>query len=84
MLHPFFAIFLQVRKQLDELVSKNGDLSRANTELRHQTTELEMQIKEMHDKMSGSKAHIEHLGKIRKKQEMTLDKMQVRYYIVCF
>lgn len=70
-------IFLQVRKQLEELLNKNGELSRTNTDLRHRVQELEFKNKEIKDKVSTQRLQIEHLTKIKKKQEDTMDSLAV-------
>ena len=66
-----------VRKQLEDIISKNGDLSRTNTDLRHKVTDLDHQVKDHKDKISSQKHHIEHLVKIKKKQEETINSLQV-------
>ena len=66
-----------MRKQLEDILSKNGELSRANGELRHRITELEYQMKEQRDKLSGQKRHVEHLTKIRQKQDKTIGNFEV-------
>ena len=68
----------EVRRQLEDIVGKNGDLSRTNTDLRHKVTEFELQVKDQKDKISSQKHHIEHLCKIKKKQEETINSLQVR------
>jgi DNA repair exonuclease SbcCD ATPase subunit len=68
----------QFRHQLEQSLSKNGALSRANTELRHKVTELELSVKDQKDKISQLKNQVDHLGRIRSKQEQSLTSMQVR------
>ena len=68
----------QVRKQLEELLSRNGELSRANTELRHKITEVDYKNKELKDRILSQKSQIEHLTKVKKKQEETMDSFEVR------
>ena len=63
---------------MEDIVSKNGELSRANSELRHKTTELQYQIKELRDKITSHKNHIDHLTRVRQKQDEALESMQVR------
>ncbi len=69
--------FVQVRRQLEELLNKNGELSRTNTDLRHRVQELEFRNKEIKDKVSTQKLQIEHLNKIKKKQEDSMDSLVV-------
>ena len=68
---------LQIRKQLEELLSRNGELSRTNTELRHKITEVEYKNKELKDRISGLKSQVDHLSKVKKKHEETIDSLGV-------
>ena len=74
----------QVRKQLEELLSRNGELSRANTELRHKITEVDYKNKELKDRILSQKSQIEHLTKVKKKQEETMDSFEARAnFFIC-
>ena len=74
----------QVRKQLEELLSRNGGLSRTNTELRHKITEVDYKNKELKDRILSQKSQIEHLTKVKKKQEETMDNFEVRTdFFIC-
>ncbi len=73
-----------MRKQLEELLSRNGDLSRTNTELRHRIMEVECKNKELKDRISSQKTQIEHLTKTKKKQEETIDGLRVRKEVCTF
>ena len=64
---------------MEDLVSKNGDLSRTNSDLRHKITELEYNIKDQKEKISSQKSHIEHLSKVRQKQDETVESMKVSF-----
>ena len=66
-----------MRKQLDDIISKNGDLSRANSDLRHKITEFEYTVKEQKEKMGRQRSQIEHLTKIRQKQEEAVNHVEV-------
>ena len=72
----------EVRKQLEDILNKNGELSRANGDLRHKITELEYQMKEQRDKLAAQKRHVEHLTKIRQKQDKTINSYEVRNILV--
>ncbi len=71
-----------MRKQLEDLLSRNGELSRANSELRHKLTEIEYQIKEQKEKVSSYKSHVEHMTRVRQKQDETIDSMKVWQLLV--
>ena len=66
-----------VRRQLEDILAKNGELSRANSDLRHKITEMEYQLKEQVDKLAAQKRHIEHLTKIRQRQDKAIGSMEV-------
>lgn len=70
-------LFSQVRRQMEELLAKNGELSRANTELRHKVTDLEYECKDQRQKMASQKSQVEHLTRVRQKQDESLHSMQV-------
>ena len=77
-------VAFQVRKQLEELLSRNGELSRANTELRHKITEVDYKNKELKDRILSQKSQIEHLTKVKKKQEETMDSFEARAnFFIC-
>ena len=59
---------------MEDSVSKNGELSRINSDLRHQVTELEYQVKDHKEKVAKVKSHAEHLTRIRQKQDQTIGK----------
>ncbi|ELT98464.1 hypothetical protein CAPTEDRAFT_74809, partial [Capitella teleta] len=65
-----------VRRQLEESLSKNGSLSRANTELRHKITEQDLQLKEQRDKVSRLQGQVDHFGRVRKKHEESLSSVE--------
>ena len=62
---------------MEELLSRNGELSRTNTELRHKITEVEYKNKELKDRISGLKSQVDHLTKVKKKHEKTIDNLGV-------
>ena len=68
---------LQVRKELEELLTKNGELARANTELRHKVTEQEYLSREQKEKIASQRSQIDHLTRIRQKQDDSLRSLQV-------
>lgn len=68
-----------MRKQLEEIISKNGELSRANGELRHKITELEFQMKDQKEKLAKEKHHVDHLTKVRHKQDENIRVLEVSF-----
>ena len=66
-----------VRRHLEEISGHNGELLRANSDLRHKISEMEQQLKERNGKISSYKHYIEHLHKIKKKQEEHIQSLQI-------
>ncbi|VDI42932.1 Hypothetical predicted protein [Mytilus galloprovincialis] len=66
----------EVRKQNDNLSTRNMELVKANTELRHKMTENESQTKDLKDKIRDQKKRLEYLHKSKKDLEENSDKVR--------
>ncbi|XP_052081385.1 coiled-coil domain-containing protein 150-like isoform X5 [Mytilus californianus] len=66
----------EVRKQNDNLSTRNMELVKANTELRHKMTEYESQTKDLKDKIRDQKKRVEYLHKSKKDLEENSEKVR--------
>ncbi|XP_063410200.1 coiled-coil domain-containing protein 150-like isoform X5 [Mytilus trossulus] len=66
----------EVRKQNDNLSTRNMELVKANTELRHKMTENESQTKDLKDKIRDQKKRLEYLHKSKKDLEENSEKVR--------
>ena len=66
-----------MRRNLEEVLAKNGELSRANSDLRHRLSDVESQLKEQREKTTTHKRQVEHLNKVREKQTKTIRSLEV-------
>ena len=62
---------------MDNCLSRNAEMTKQNTTLKHQVGELETDLKEAKVKMSSQRSHIEHLTKMRRRQDEEVHKLQV-------
>ena len=69
-----------MRKASDSLSSRNQELVKVNTSLRHRLGEMEKEREEMKTKMASQKHKLEYLHKAKKQLEDNLNKMKVKFY----
>ena len=70
-----------MRKQCENLSSRNQDLVRSNTEMRQRMADTEKEKEEMKAKVSGQRHKLEYLHKAKKQVEDNLNKMKVSVHI---
>ncbi|GFO30928.1 coiled-coil domain-containing protein 150-like [Plakobranchus ocellatus] len=66
----------EVRKQCENLSSRNQELVRSNTELRQRMADVEREKEEMRSKVAGQRHKLEYLHKAKKQVEDNLNKMK--------
>ncbi|GFS01137.1 coiled-coil domain-containing protein 150-like [Elysia marginata] len=67
---------VEMRKQCENLSSRNQDLVRSNTELRQRMADAEKDKEEMRSKVAGQRHKLEYLHKAKKQVEDNLNKMK--------
>ena len=75
-------MYSQIRKQNDNLSTRNMELVKANTELRYKATDYENQVKEHKDKIRDQKKKLEYLHRSKKDLEENSEKVRVRQYFL--
>ncbi|XP_062594271.1 coiled-coil domain-containing protein 150-like isoform X2 [Saccostrea cucullata] len=66
----------EIKKQNDNLQTRNMELVKANTELRHKHSETETLIQNLKDKVSEQKKRIEYLNRSKKDMEDSSDRLK--------
>lgn len=69
---------LQIKKQNDNLQTRNMELVKANTDLRHKQSDSDNLIQNLKDKVSEQKKRIEYLNRSKKDLEENSERMKVR------
>lgn len=69
---------LQIKKQNDNLQTRNMELVKANTDLRHKQSDSDNLIQNLKDKVSEQKKRIEYLNRSKKDMEENSERMKVR------
>lgn len=70
-------LIFQIKKQSDNLQSRNMELVKANTELRHKASDLENMLRDQKEKFSDQKRKNEYLIKSKKALEENMEKYKV-------
>lgn len=68
---------LQIKKQNDNLQTRNMELVKANTDLRHKQSDSDNLIQNLKDKVSEQKKRIEYLNRSKKDLEENSERMKV-------
>lgn len=71
-------LVLQIKKQNDNLQTRNMELVKANTDLRHKQGDSENMIQNLKDKVSEQKKRIEYLNRSKKEMEENSERMKVK------
>lgn len=76
-------LVLQIKKQNDNLQTRNMELVKANTDLRHKQGDSENMIQNLKDKVSEQKKRIEYLNRSKKEMEENSERMKVKRTCIC-
>lgn len=77
MVYMSVCFVLQIKKQNDNLQTRNMELVKANTDLRHKQSDSDNLIQNLKDKVSEQKKRIEYLNRSKKDLEENSERMKV-------